>query len=245
MHVTILAAGLGRRLGCATEATSKAMIEIAGRPLVDYAVRFAERSGASQIVVVGGYRFDELERFLKHAHPGVTLVANPEFRAGNLLSLEAALTAVPRQCAYLVMNTDHIYRPSVADQVRETVRVAREVTAFCDFDRALGHDDMKVEVVAQRHVRSMSKRLERWDCGYVGMTFVPAGLASAHRRALQSVRLGGGEQAVVEEAVVELARMELAACIADISGHGWLEIDEPHEREQAERALASDPWWPA
>ncbi len=244
MHVTILAAGLGSRLGSATTATSKAMIDVAGRPLVDYAVRFAERSGAARVVVVGGFRFAELEGFLKKTHPRVRLVPNQEFRAGNLVSLEAALAVVPLESAYLIMNTDHIYRPGVADKVRETARVAGDVTAFCDFDRALGHDDMKVELDARRQVTSMSKRLERWDCGYVGMTFVPASLAFAHRQALQNVRQRAGEQAVVEEVLVELARMHHAPHIADISGIGWLEIDEPQEREHAERVLLADPWWP-
>lgn len=243
MHVVILAAGLGSRLGAATLATSKAMIEVAGRPLADYAARFAERVGAERIAVVGGYRCEDLERFMRSAHPDAALVENRDYRAGNLLSLVAGLALVPAQSGYLVMNTDHIYRPGIAAVVRDAARQAREVTAFCDFDRPLGPDDMKVALDAERRVAAMSKRLARWDSGYVGMTFVPSGRAEAHRAAVARARSRCGEPAVAEDALVELARTERPPAIADVSGHGWLEIDEPHERALAERVLSAEAWW--
>ena len=108
----MLAAGLGSRLGSLTERLPKALIAVAGEPLLAYAVRFAQAAGAEEIIVVGGFSFplvaDEVAR---RALP-VTLLENRDFRDGNLVSL---LTARPRlRGEFLIMNVDHIYRPTIA-----------------------------------------------------------------------------------------------------------------------------------
>jgi choline kinase len=222
MQTIILAAGLGSRLGDLTATLPKALIEVNARPLIDYALLFARRAGSSHVAVVGGY-------------------CHTDFRQGNILSLRAGLSGVEPRGGFLLMNTDHIYNPAIADLVREVTRAATDVTAFCDFDRTLGADDMKVQLDADRRVATMSKQLDRWDAGYVGMTFVPAAAAPRYLDAFTAVATD--ERANVEAILVDLARRNTPTHIADISGHGWLEIDEPHERDAAERALAANGWW--
>jgi NDP-sugar pyrophosphorylase family protein len=46
VQVALLAAGLGSRLGALTERLPKALITVAGEPLLAYAVRFAQAAGA-------------------------------------------------------------------------------------------------------------------------------------------------------------------------------------------------------
>ena len=174
MQVALLAAGLGSRLGSLTERLPKALIAVAGEPLLAYAVRFAQAAGADEIIVVGGFSFplvaDEVAR---RALP-VTLLENRDFRDGNLVSL---LTARPRlRGEFLIMNVDHIYRPAIAALAAAP---AAELTAFIDRDRTLGDDDMKVERDENGHVRRIAKTLATFDCGYVGMTKVPAALRAA------------------------------------------------------------------
>ena len=57
MVVVLLAAGLGSRLGPLTRALPKALIQVAGRPLLLHALAFAERLRPSRIIVVGGFCF--------------------------------------------------------------------------------------------------------------------------------------------------------------------------------------------
>lgn len=243
MQTIILAAGLGSRLGDLTRALPKALIEVASLPLIHYALRFARRAGASDIVVVGGYCADDLRARVAVDDPEARFVDNRDYRKGNLMSQKAGLAAIEPSRGFLLMNTDHIYRPAIADLVGETARTAAEVTAFCDFDRTLTNDDMKVALDDARRVRTMSKLLDTWDAGYVGMTYVPGPRAADHTRAADQALAAQGDAIHVESVLVRLAETGAPPVIADISGHGWLEVDEPAERDRAEATLAGDPWW--
>jgi choline kinase len=242
MQAIIMAAGLGSRLKDLTTALPKALIEAGGRPLIDYALAFARAAGAGHRIVVGGFCHADVAARVARVAPDAVVVENTEFRKGNLISMRAGETAL-QDGGFLLMNTDHVYRPAIADIVARVCAAASEVTGFCDFDRTLGPDDMKVTLDPARHVAAMSKTLPAWDCGYVGMTFVPATRRAAYFAAAASASATHGDAIHVESILVELAHLGTPSAIADISGHGWLEIDEPHERAHADAILARERWW--
>ena len=237
MQVALLAAGLGSRLGPLTERLPKALIEVAGEPLLVYAVRFAQLAGADEVVVVGGFGFPLVADLVARRHLPVTLLENRDFRDGNLISLR---TARPRlRGEFLIMNVDHIYRPAIAGLARAP---APEVTAFIDHDRTLGDDDMKVERDAEGRIRHIAKTLTRFDCGYVGMTKVPAAAAPRYWAEADAALAAEGRAIHVERVLARLAAAGAAPACRDISGHGWLEVDLPEERDRAETQLRQQPW---
>jgi len=239
LQVVLLAAGLGSRLGSLTRELPKALIEVGGQPLLAHALSFARRLEPARIVVVGGFCFPQVERALAGFAAGlpVELVENGSFRDGNLVSL---LCARPRLGAgFLVMNVDHIYRPSIARVVAPAVE---RVTAFIDTDRRLGDDDMKVERAPDGRVVAIAKTLTRFDCGYVGMTRVPTALLDRYWREAERALDEEGRAIHVERILARLARAADAPACRDVSGHGWLEVDTPAERAAAEAALASEGW---
>jgi choline kinase len=242
MQAIIMAAGLGSRLKDLTVATPKALIEAGGRPLIDYALAFARAAGAKRRIVVGGYCHADVAARVRAVSPDAVVVENHEFKKGNLISMRTGATAL-EPGSFLLMNTDHVYNPVIADVVARACGAASEITAFCDFDRTLGADDMKVQLDTSRHVAAMAKTLPTWDCGYVGMTFVPGAHRDAYFAAAERVLATKGDASHVESILVELAQAGSAPAIADISGHGWLEIDEPHERAHADTVLARERWW--
>jgi len=243
MQAVLLAAGLGSRLGQLTERVPKALISVGGEPLLAHAVRFARRAGAASIVVVGGFGYELVAAEVAHLALPVTLLRNEAFRDGNLVSLLTARAVVePRLTAgdeLLLMNIDHIYRPAVATLAAAP---AADLTAFVDTDRALGDDDMKVERDGAGRVRRIAKTLTTWDAGYVGMTKVPPAAAPRYWATADAALAEEGRAIHVERVLARLATTERPPECRDVSGHGWLEVDLPEERDRAEEALRQGVW---
>lgn len=240
MQVVLLAAGLGSRLGALTESLPKALITVGGETLLARAVKFAERLGPSEILVVGGFGFtgvvSEVERLRPQVGAPLRLIHNESFRDGNLVSLLAARPHVHGD--FLLMNVDHVYRPAIAERVAPP---AGEVTAFVDHDRVLGADDMKVERNAQGQVRAIAKTLTAFDCGYVGMTRVPAAALPRYWAAADTVLAEAGRSTHVERILAHLATSPHPPVCRDISGIGWLEVDVRDERDAADTTIRQDP----
>jgi choline kinase len=238
VQIVLLAAGLGSRLGTLTSELPKALVEVAGAPLVLHALRFAARLAPAQIIVVGGFGFAQLATVLERARPlPINLIENPRFRDGNLLSLMAARPSINDD--FLLLNVDHIYRPAIAEVVRPP---PSDITAFVDTDRRLGPDDMKVERDAAGRVRRIAKTLTTFDAGYVGMTRVPRLALSRYFATADEVLAADGPATHVERILAHLADHDGPAACRDISGHGWLEVDTPDERTAAEESLRGPGW---
>jgi choline kinase len=236
MQVVLLAAGLGSRLGELTRQLPKALIDVAGESLLVHATRFARRLSPREIIVVGGFGFADVATEIERRDLKVTLLENPSFRDGNLVSLMAAHPRIHGD--FLLMNVDHIYRPAIAARVAPSVD---EVTAFIDQDRKLGADDMKIERDAGGRVRSIAKTLTVFDCGYVGMTRVPGDALDRYFTAADAVSAAEGRAVHVERVLARLAASERPPACRDISGVGWLEVDVPDERQHADNVIRQEP----
>jgi choline kinase len=224
-------------LGALTKDLPKALISVAGKPLLEYAVDFAGSLAPSQIIVVGGFCFPQVKETLEaiaKARPSlaIQLVENPDFRDGNLISLLHARPHLHE--GFLLMNVDHIYRPAIAKIIAPEVD---EVTGFIDTDRQLGMDDMKVSRRPDGRIAAIAKTLTTFDCGYVGMTRVPGTHRPRYFEEADQAIAEEGRAIHVERILGRLATTQFAPACRDISGHGWLEVDTPDERAHAEKTL--------
>lgn len=226
----VLTAGIGSRLKEETRDRPKGLLEVGGHPLLHHNIRFLRAAGAHRIVVVAGFFAEKVRAYLAAHEPKVVVAENPEYLKGNLLSVVEGLRQTPG--SFLLSNADHLYRPGVAEAVR---RQSHGITAFCDFDRTLGDDDMKVLLDEERRVTRISKTLTEWTGGYVGLTYCDLRARDAYNDALSAVRNSVGESAVAEHVLQELATRGKLVETGDISGYGWNEIDVLSELKAARR----------
>ncbi|MES1207282.1 MAG: hypothetical protein ABUS79_15200, partial [Pseudomonadota bacterium] len=200
----------------------------------------AQRLSPEQIVVVGGFGFDQVAGEIARQQLPVTLVENPRFRDGNLISLMAARPHVRQD--FLLMNVDHVYRPAFTERIAPPVE---SITAFVDVDRTLGADDMKVARDERGRIRAIAKTLSTFDCGYVGMTRVPATALDHYWAAADGVLRDLGPSVHVESILARLAQTGAPPACRDVSGIGWLEVDLAEERAAAEAEIRGAPAeWP-
>lgn len=94
----ILAAGLSSRMG-----EYKPLMEVDGESMIRHVVNMMKQAGASVIVVVTGYRREDLEHHL--ADTGVEFVFNKEFATTQQLeSLKLGLSALQGRCERIMIS---------------------------------------------------------------------------------------------------------------------------------------------
>ncbi|WP_420430351.1 NTP transferase domain-containing protein [Kordiimonas sp.] len=105
----IVAAGMGTRLRA--KGNLKPLVEVHGKPLIEYALEAAFEAGLKRATVVGGYKADILAASLSVLRQQrgweIDLVHNPDYRRSNGLSVLAAREALAGKRFCLAM-CDHI-----------------------------------------------------------------------------------------------------------------------------------------
>ena len=224
----LLAAGMGMRLG---GKTTKALVEIEGRPLCHYAFDFLRAVGANNLIVIGGFCFEDLKKKAEEYSKDILILENKDYKKGNLFTLEKALPHISN--SFLLCNTDHIYRRAIADKVRAQLQ---DVKAFCDFDRPLGDDDMKVWHNDYK-LAHISKKLTDFNGGYVGLTYCDSQKLDNYKEMVNQLLSEGEDNVVAEDVLRHLVANGHDVHIGDISGYGWLEVDFPEELERAKQVV--------
>lgn len=239
MRAIVLAAGTGSRLGNLTKERTKGMVPVNGKPLINYLIEFFEPNFFDEIIVVGGFFYEDLRNHLqKQNYPCIKIIENPHYLKGNIFTLLCALDEFYGD-SFLITNVDHIYPRTMFKKMKTSF--SSEIVAMCDFDRTLGPDDMKVKLRPDnRHIAAISKQLADYDCGYIGMTYVAIQKEHLFRDAAQQTIERFGEKAVVENILQILAESENPPAICDLSGIGWYEVDTPEDLAIAEEKLKSD-----
>lgn len=239
MQVVLLAAGMGLRLGHLTRALPKAMIRLQGRPLIDHTLpHLLANRRVEEVIVVGGFEHAVLSEHLEQ-HYGMfgdrlRLLKNSDFIKGNLYTLEKALPFL--DSSFLLCNVDHVFQENTWSfilQERESSRI------FCDFFRPLAEDEMKVSLDEEKHLQKISKSLQSYDAGYVGLTYIACSQLAAYQEAVRHAVQQFGEKAVVENVLQVLADQGQKIGVVPFDRYKWHEIDTREELNKAESALSA------
>lgn len=121
MQAVILAAGMGRRLGELTGDNTKCMLEVNGVKLIDRALECLAEHNLSRIVLVVGYKRENVMRYVGDSYKGIEVVyvENPIYdKTNNIYSLYLAKDYLVAEDT-LLLESDLIYEPSVVRRIVE------------------------------------------------------------------------------------------------------------------------------
>ena len=121
MQAIILAAGMGKRLGEYTQDNTKCMLEVNGTKLIDRTLACLHDLGVSRVVLVVGYKGDNVRKYVGDSFEGtpVVYVDNPVYdRTNNIYSLYLAKDYLLEEDT-LLLESDLIYEPAVVARLLE------------------------------------------------------------------------------------------------------------------------------
>jgi MurNAc alpha-1-phosphate uridylyltransferase len=115
----VLAAGLGKRMRPLTATRPKPLVEVAGKPLLDYALDRLRAAGVGHAVVNVHYLPDALEAYLRQRIHGIEVTISDE-RAQLLETGGGLVQALPliRADPFLSVNSDNIWIDGPIDSLR-------------------------------------------------------------------------------------------------------------------------------
>lgn len=253
MYLIILAAGMGNRLRPLTEDLPKCMVELHGRPLLDWQVDAAHAAGFDDIAVVTGYRSDKITR------SDLTRFENPLFDVTNMVETLWCAESVFDD-GFVVSYGDIVYEPHVLERLLES---PAEISVIVDRGW-LGYWKQRFEnVLDDAETLSTDGSGRITDIGqkprseseiegqYIGLTaFRGAGVAKmkAIRRqaeddASRGVNPFGGVRSLQGLYMTDIlmAIIDSGFPVTEVSiQRGWLEIDSLHDHEIATGAVEVD-----
>jgi 1L-myo-inositol 1-phosphate cytidylyltransferase len=237
MKCLIIAAGQGTRLRAV--AASKPLAPVGGTPLIEHVVRRAAAGGATEFVVVTGYRAEPVEDFLAQLGKATGLpieaVRNADWARPNGLSV---LAAAPRlESEFVLLMSDHLFDPSILGDMIAAGRGGAELTLAADFaieNPLLDLDDAtKIELGEGLRIRRIGKTLPRYDAIDTGIFIAGPPLLDALRASLAAGGTGSLSEGV--QALADSGR----AFAWDCGGRWWLDVDDEAAFAKAGAALGT------
>jgi len=116
MKAIILAAGYGNRMRPLTDDCHKTMLTVAGKTIIGRIIDGLVINGVSDIVVVTGYRSDELTAYLRSSYQQLTFtfIHNAKYKeTNNIYSMALAFEQITIDSDIILIESDLLYRPEV------------------------------------------------------------------------------------------------------------------------------------
>jgi len=230
MRAVLLAAGRGKRLG---SASPKALVEIAGKTLLERHIVNMQGAGITALTVVVGFEQQTIRDALaKITAPfPIDILVNPDFVRGSILSLQTAVKAGHLDNGGIWMDADVLYP---AELLRRLVTSRHENGVLIDPTSDETGEEMMVGFRGERANKIARRVGPNWDVAGESVGF--ARISAAGMRVLRRIldeEIAAGRVDQEYEGAMDKAFAELAFGFERIDDLAWTEIDFPSDIEKA------------
>ena len=233
-RAVILAAGAGTRVATITDRKPKCLMDLEGRPIIEWILTSLELAGINRVTIVTGFKAPAIKAALGSGRRfglKINYVKNSRWKEPNGLSLYSARKAVAGESSFLTLMSDHILPPAAIERVRKS----RSERCILAIDTNLENvydlqDATKVRLVDGRP-DAIGKKLWNYnavDCGLFRFdSRMFDALEYAFGRGLYS--LSGGVKKLIRDDDLDVVPIG--------KGAFWIDIDTPRNYRYARKNI--------
>jgi CDP-L-myo-inositol myo-inositolphosphotransferase len=225
---------MGSRLQ--SKAQSKPLLPLLGIPLIERVIRAAREAGADDFYVTIGYQGDRVRGFLENLafrfSIPITAIVNDQWDSNeNGTSILKARNYLSEP--FLLLMGDHLFDPVIVCTLLESPLNGCEVALAVDGNQKnalVNLDDVTRVFYESGKILSIGKNITEYNGYDTGIFYCTPSIFEAIE--LSSKR---GDTSL-SAAVRHMASQSLVKAI-DVSGQFWIDIDDPINIKQAEKAI--------
>ncbi|MDD5306834.1 MAG: phosphocholine cytidylyltransferase family protein [Deltaproteobacteria bacterium] len=236
LRAVVLVAGVARRLYPLTESTPKCLFDVGGKAIFDFQMEALAANGVRDVVLVVGYRREQILEHAAHRHPGMrfTPVVNHRFFETNTsYSLWLAGEEFEGR-DFVYLNGDVLFEPRLLERVVKGPAPA----SLAVEKKPCGDEEVKVITDGGDRIVRIGKDLPHKESlgEFVGVARFDAPITGAFRKALGELVAGGRQNDYFEAALARMAPTETLRFV-DVSDLPVIEIDFPSDLDNARKKV--------
>lgn len=230
--MVIAAAGRGTRMRELAEKQPKHLTMVYGKPFLHYVLRLARTAGFLRIIVVIGYRADQMRQFLHAEDPSITICVQPDIvgdKLGTAAVLEAATPLLSNE-SFLFYYGDMLVEASLLEQLATQINTTCMAVQKHQDPRAFG----LVTKNAQHHLQRIVEKSSSKSPGLINM-----GAYAFHSTVfpiLAALPQSPRSEYEITDALMMLARTE-PVVVTPYSGE-WCTLGKPEDIPDVENFIS-------
>ena len=233
MKALILAAGVSRRLYPQTYNTPKCLLEVGGKPIINYQLEALSELGINDITMIIGYHREMLVESVEKNFPEINfkfIVNHHYFETNTAYSVYVGKEALSDQ--HLLMNADVVYPKELLSKLYHS---SFENVLAVDI-KSCGREEVKVIDGGQNKISAIGKDLIEDQClgEFIGVAKFSSEFMNKFADALGQLIEAGGKNDYFEAGIEQLLEEQLVHYV-DVSEYPCLEIDFIEDLELARK----------
>lgn len=239
MKAIILAAGVSRRLYPLTYDTPKCLLEVGGRPIIDFQMEALKKAGISEAVIVVGYLRKKLIDHIQKEYPdfNCTFIINEHFFETNTSYSLYLCRNEFRNSESILMNADVLY----PEELLERLMTSPHKDVMAVDVKECGREEVKVIAGSGDKLVAIGKELIQENSlgEFIGVARFSPEFGERLASSLEHLIDSGGKADYFEAAIHPLLT-EMEVHYIDISDLPCIEIDFVEDLEEAQKLAKSD-----
>lgn len=234
MKAFILAAGVSRRLYPETYNTPKCLLDVGGKPIINYQLEALENIGIQDVTMIIGYHREMLVNHVTKQFPKLKfdfIVNNHYFETNTAYSVYLGRKKLVTD-DHILMNADVIYPPELITRINDSLH---ETVLAVDIKKC-GREEVKVIEGSNFKIKAIGKELIEEQClgEFLGVAKFSLEFNHLFSESLSKLINAGGKSDYFE-AGIETLLSKTDVFYSDVSDLPCLEIDFIEDLNEARK----------